>query len=150
MPHQKKRRKRKGSNPAAIKKEEPKREATQQPSKKRKTREATPCSPCSPFLDERTQVDHQLALPDLLARASCSNSEVLWLDEIHPAPPKKKRTDDSPANTNEPWFPMVPQRRRISSIHSVELCVLPIPGVSLLGSICFSPLEQNEKIYVHW
>ena len=29
------------------------------------------------------------------------------MDEIHFAPPKKPWNDDSPANTNEQWFPMV-------------------------------------------
>ena len=33
---------------------------------------------------------------------------VLWMDEIHFAPPKKPWNDDSPVNTNKQWFPSFP------------------------------------------
>ena len=31
---------------------------------------------------------------------------ILWIDEIHFAPPQTPWNDDSPVNTNKQWFPM--------------------------------------------
>ena len=50
--------------------------------------------------------------------------DVLWMDEIHSAPPKKPWNDDSPVNTNRQWFPMVSNWCRISSTHSMWQCIL--------------------------
>ena len=40
------------------------------------------------------------------------------VDGPNAAPPKKPWNDDSPANTNEQWFPIASKWCRISSIHS--------------------------------
>ena len=41
---------------------------------------------------------------------------MLWMDEIHFAPPKRPWRDDSPVNTNKQWFPIL-------SIHRVSQVV---------------------------
>ena len=45
---------------------------------------------------------------------------LLWMDEIHFAPPKKPWNEDSPVTTCKQRFLMVSRRCRISSIHSVS------------------------------
>ena len=41
----------------------------------------------------------------------------------NPAPPKKRWKDESSVNPNKQWFPIVSKWCRISSIHSICLCV---------------------------
>ena len=38
-------------------------------------------------------------------KANHNVPSILWIDEIHFAPPKKPWNDESPVNTNKQWFP---------------------------------------------
>ena len=49
---------------------------------------------------------------------SCVILWMLWMDEIHFAPPKKPWKDDYPVNTHKQWFPRLRSWCRIWSIHS--------------------------------
>ena len=62
---------------------------------------------------------------------------ILWMGEIHFAPPKKPWNDDSPVNTNKHWCPMISKWCRISSIHSVPSSqnhIVPIWPCVLIGN----------------
>ena len=52
-------------------------------------------------------------------RCSLEERVLLWMDEVHFAPPKKPCNNHSPVN-NKPWLPMVSKWCRISSIHRIS------------------------------
>ena len=57
-----------------------------------------------------------------------TDETLLWMDEIHFAPPKKPWNDDSPVNTNKQWFPMVSKWCRILSMHSMNTGMNHLPA----------------------
>ena len=83
---------------------------------------------CGGRLAVSCESDPSLTNTSLNSTVSYRNAVPLWetcaantdtVDERNPAPPMKARNDDSPANINKQWFPIVSKWCRISSMNSI-------------------------------
>ena len=70
-------------------------------------------------------------------------TKMLWMDEIHFAPPKKPWNDDSPVNTNKHWVPMFSKWCRGVSIHSMRPWKSRSASQPGFPAVCLFPLIQG-------